>query len=255
MSFSNIQKIETKINIELQQGWYNAILLRHIEKTHQNVPYTFVEFQIDENFSRVWAVFPHQPESMAKLKRLKQAIGMNDQETDLKPYYKKRLQIFIERVISEGKAKNEVSDFANFETKDSNNKTDKTIKMTRQILIVDDQQEVATLIGNYVRQLGFIPIIVSTVDEALKDFDPDKYLMVISDVIMPGKNGFDVVRYMHNKHPQVSVALMSGYFDKEMQNLQKVFGIEKVYRKPVFFSAIKEMIANTLQKMNTNASQ
>jgi YesN/AraC family two-component response regulator len=66
---------------------------------------------------------------------------------------------------------------------------------------------------------------------------------------MPGKNGFDLVRFVHNKYPKMSVALISGYFDKEMENLQRIFGIDKVYRKPVFFQAVKEMIADSLKKI------
>lgn len=123
--------------------------------------------------------------------------------------------------------------------------------MNKQILIVDDQLEVGTLIGNYLRQIGFIPVVVSSVDEALENFTPEKYLMIITDVVMPGKNGFDLVRYIHNNHPRIPVALISGYFDKEMENLQEVFGIEKIYRKPVFFKTVKEMVADSLIKLAT----
>jgi DNA-binding NtrC family response regulator len=126
--------------------------------------------------------------------------------------------------------------------------------MIKQILIVDDQIEVGKLIGNYLRQIGFIPVVVSSVDQALKNFDPKKYLMIISDVVMPGKNGFDLVRYMHNNHPQVPIALISGYFDDEMKNLQEVFGIERIYLKPVFFKTVKEIVANSLVKLGTKGA-
>ena len=126
--------------------------------------------------------------------------------------------------------------------------------MTKQILIVDDQLEVGELIGNYLKQIGFIPVVVSSVDDVLKNFDPEKYLMIISDVVMPGKNGFDLVRYMHNNHPQVPIALISGYFDNEMKNLQEVFGIKKIYRKPVFFKTVKEMVTDSLVRLGTKSA-
>jgi hypothetical protein len=34
-----------------------------------------------------------------------------------------------------------------------------------------------------------------------------------------------------------------------MQNLQQMFGIEKIYRKPVFLNSVKEMIACAIRKM------
>jgi two-component system response regulator PilR (NtrC family) len=125
--------------------------------------------------------------------------------------------------------------------------------MTKQILVIDDQPEVGALIGNYVKQIGFIPVVMSSVDEALENFNPSEYLMVITDIVMPGRNGFDLVRFMYNNHPQMPVALISGYFDKEMENLQKVFGIEKIYRKPVFLKSVKEMVADSLIKLATKA--
>ncbi|OQX92233.1 MAG: hypothetical protein B6D58_03975 [candidate division Zixibacteria bacterium 4484_95] len=126
--------------------------------------------------------------------------------------------------------------------------------MTRQILVIDDQPEVGALIGNYLKQIGFIPVVMSSVEEALDNFDPSEYLMIIADVIMPGKNGFDLVRFMCNNHPRIPVALISGYFDKEMENLQKVFGIDKIYRKPVFLRSVKEMVADSLIKLATQTA-
>jgi CheY-like chemotaxis protein len=124
-------------------------------------------------------------------------------------------------------------------------------EIAKQILIVDDQPEVGAQIGAYLRQIGFIPVIVTSVEEALTNFEPDRYLLIISDVLMPGKNGFDLVRYIRNEHPQIPVALVSGYFDKQMEDLQKVFGISKIYRKPVFFNSIKQMLADSLKTIAT----
>jgi CheY-like chemotaxis protein len=124
-------------------------------------------------------------------------------------------------------------------------------EIAKQILIVDDQPEVGAQIGAYLRQIGFIPVIVTSVEEALTNFEPDRYLLIISDVLMPGKNGFDLVRYIRNEHPQIPVALVSGYFDKQMEDLQKVFGINKIYRKPVFFNSIKQMLADSLKTIAT----
>ena len=119
---------------------------------------------------------------------------------------------------------------------------------TKKILIVDDQSDMASLLSNYIKQLNYIPVIVGSVNEALKILNSDEYFMVISDVIMPGKNGFDLVRYLKDKYPQISIALISGYYDKNMLNMQKSLGIEKIYHKPIFLDAVKEMIDNSIKE-------
>lgn len=118
---------------------------------------------------------------------------------------------------------------------------------SKQILVVDDQPEIAAQISAYLRSLKFSPVAVTSVDEALMNFNPDKFMLIICDVMMPGRNGIDLLRYMKSEHPQFPIALISGYFDREMENIQKVFGISKIYRKPLFLSTIKEIIIDSLQ--------
>jgi len=174
---------------------------------------------------------------------------MSENSRDFKHYYNKNVKIYIEHVAVDGEIKAEAKDFDKSEQNTAASSNLQISKENKQILIIDDQPEVAILLGNYVRQLDFIPVVVTSVGEAKKRFNPDNYLMVISDIIMPGENGFDLVRYIHNNHPGFPIALISGYFDKEMQNLQKVFGIEKIYRKPVFLNSVREMIFNALKEM------
>jgi CheY-like chemotaxis protein len=283
MSLPNTQKIKIDKTRMIESNWYRARLVGHVEKDNNNVISSHIEFELLEKDQHIWSILAHEESSLPKIQRLKQALGMADEETDLTPHYNKHVMIYVDNILKDGVILHEIKDFMipkdielmldqqaepearntrpkmpqpepinkeyTADTQPISTKTRASAKIPRHILIVDDQPEVALLIGNYVEQIGFIPDIVITVDDAIDRFDPDKYLMVISDVIMPGKNGFDLVRALHNEHPNVSVALISGYFDKEMENLQKLFGIEKVYRKPVFFKSVKEMVATALKKL------
>lgn len=259
MPLPDTKRIQFDLGNTVDSNWYEAILVGHIEKDNDSVLSSHIEFCLLENNKRVWAVLPHDEESLQKIKRLKLALGMADEESELQPYYNKQLLIYIDRKFRDGKALNDVIDFERSQVLPPIQKPEPNIlngrKVPKEILIVDDQKEIAQLVGNYIEQIGFMPDIVSSVDEAIRRFDPEKYMMVISDVIMPGKNGFDLVRYLHNKFPKVYVALVSGYFDKEMENLQQLFGIDKIYKKPVFFNSVKEMVAAALQKINRETTK
>ncbi len=274
MALPNTQKINVEKSQAIKADWYEAILIGHVEKDNNDITSSHIEFELAQSMKHIWAVLTHDEENLHRIKRLKQALEMDDNESDLGAHYKKHLMVFVDNDYKDGKVVNVIRDFDKYvppaaavvaEKKAAPKPVKKAEPaaappqiepeehgrhIPKLILIVDDQPEVATLVGNYVEQIGFVPDIVADVDEALARYDPDKYLMVISDVIMPGKNGFDLVRGLHNKYPNVFVALISGYFDKEMENLQKLFGIEKVYRKPVFFNSVKEMVASALQKVS-----
>jgi two-component system, NtrC family, response regulator PilR len=121
------------------------------------------------------------------------------------------------------------------------------IETAKKILVVDDQAEVANQIGAYLGHFGFNPIVVNSVEAALVVFDSKAHILVISDVLMPGKNGFDMVQFIKNEHPQIPIALISGYFDAQMREYQRILCIEKIYQKPVFLKTIKQILNDTLQ--------
>lgn len=124
-------------------------------------------------------------------------------------------------------------------------------QISKKILVVDDQPEVANQISSYLEHLGFKTIVVNSVEAALVIFKPELVELVISDVLMPGKNGFDMVQFIKNEHPDIPVALISGYFDQHMKDYQKVLKIERIYQKPVFLKTIKQILNDTL-KLNLN---
>ena len=254
MSLPNTQKIQINGNKTIPADWYNAVFLGYIEKENQAVIYSHLEFDLGDMNRKIWSVLAHDENSLDKIMRLKQALGMSDEEVDLTPYQNKQIKVYVNRYISDGKFQNEIIDYKAHNDDPGSRQLKNGASIPKRVLIVDDQKEVATLIANYVQKIGFIPDIVPDVDMALERLTQDNFLMVISDVIMPGKNGFDLVRFIHNKYPKVSIALVSGYFDKEMENLQKAFGIDKIYCKPVFFKAVQEMIASSIQKLTIDSA-
>jgi DNA-binding NtrC family response regulator len=121
------------------------------------------------------------------------------------------------------------------------------IEKPKKILVVDDQPDVANQIGTYLGHFGFDPTVVNSVEAAQVVFDPKIHILVISDVLMPGKNGFDLVQFIKNEHSETPVALISGYFDQQMREYQRILNIERIYQKPVFLKTIKQILNDTLQ--------
>ncbi|NLI15789.1 MAG: response regulator [candidate division Zixibacteria bacterium] len=116
----------------------------------------------------------------------------------------------------------------------------------KKILVVDDQPEVANQICAYLEHLGFPAVAVNSVEAAIIVFKPELFELVICDVLMPGKNGFDMVQYIRNDYPETPVVLISGYFDQHMKEYQKVLNIDVIYQKPVFLKTIKQILNDAL---------
>src|ERR1700752_2836536 len=66
-------------------------------------------------------------------------------------------------------------------------------KMER-ILIIDDDVELCTLVEEYLQAEGFVVESVHDGENGLQQASDGGYLLVVLDVMLPGINGFEVLR-------------------------------------------------------------
>ena len=63
-----------------------------------------------------------------------------------------------------------------------------------RILVIDDDVELCQLVGEYLRAEGFTIECVHDGESGLKKATNGEYLLVVLDVMLPGINGFEVLR-------------------------------------------------------------
>ena len=68
------------------------------------------------------------------------------------------------------------------------------------ILVVDDNPDNAHIIRDYLEARGYPITVAYNGDDALKAFEQVKPALVLLDVMMPGRDGWDVCRLMR-QHP------------------------------------------------------
>lgn len=66
--------------------------------------------------------------------------------------------------------------------------------MNRYILIADDHEGILDILKSYIYKEGFIPILAHDGEEALKLFAEFSPLLLLLDVMMPKRDGFEVCR-------------------------------------------------------------
>jgi CheY-like chemotaxis protein len=86
---------------------------------------------------------------------------------------------------------------------------------TETILIVDDDSSVRGLIVDTLAPLGYSLMEASCGKEALElcRTTPENIDLVLSDVIMPGMNGRQLIEHLKQERPEIKTVLMSGYTD------------------------------------------
>jgi PAS domain S-box-containing protein len=81
------------------------------------------------------------------------------------------------------------------------------------VLLVEDHESIRCLLGNYLTNSGCKVLVAGDVDEAMQIANQHEGSidLLITDVIMPGGNGFEVARALVDRRPRMKTILMSGY--------------------------------------------
>lgn len=79
----------------------------------------------------------------------------------------------------------------------------------RRILIVDDERSVREMFAEWLRET-FECRTAGSADEALAQLAAENFALVISDMMMPGRNGIELLREITAKYPETVVIMISG---------------------------------------------
>ena len=115
-----------------------------------------------------------------------------------------------------------------------------------RVLVVDDNEPLATTLGWLLEEMGYDICICNKGEEALamtKTFRPD---VVILDIGMPVMNGFEVCTALRAdpEHSHIRIICQSGYGDAETLRKSAEVGFDEHLLKPVEFATLANILAS-----------
>ncbi|MCX5777483.1 MAG: ATP-binding protein [Candidatus Firestonebacteria bacterium] len=122
-----------------------------------------------------------------------------------------------------------------------------TIK--EKILIVDDDAGIREMLAiNFADQYDVDT--AGGAEEVTKKLETTKYLLVITDMKMPGGSGLDVIRSVKNKSPLTLVMVMTGYGSVEDAVNAVRLGAEEYVLKPFSLERVNMTVKNIVEKFH-----
>jgi CheY-like chemotaxis protein len=120
------------------------------------------------------------------------------------------------------------------------------------ILLVDDDQAVNNLIRRFLTRNGFKVDSASDGQEAIKMFRPDAYDLVITDMMMPGINGWELVNTLRGVAPKIPVIIITGYSTNNNGVWNKQFlksqGVLALINKPLDLDFLGSLLQDLVDK-------
>ncbi len=84
---------------------------------------------------------------------------------------------------------------------------------TESILIVDDEKALGHLVVDQLSLLGYQPYYAEHGKQALQILGQEKIDLMLSDIIMPEMDGYQLAAIVQSEYPTVKIQLASGYSD------------------------------------------
>src|SRR6516162_5047069 len=120
--------------------------------------------------------------------------------------------------------------------------------MRKTILLADDSPTIRRLVTQTFADADFKIVEVSNGDAAIKAVEEVRPNLVLTDIYMPGKNGYEVCTYVrsHSVLSATPVILLVGAFDAFDEETAKQAGATANIKKPFEPKALVELVTSVL---------
>ena len=124
--------------------------------------------------------------------------------------------------------------------------------MTNRVLVIDDNEDVRTLIQLALRAEGFHVSVAANGHDGMALLRKQIADVVVTDILMPEQDGIETIAELRRDFPQVKIIAISGALSATGFDYLRVpiqLGVARILRKPFdiqeLVGAIRELVPTT----------
>jgi len=119
----------------------------------------------------------------------------------------------------------------------------------RSILIIDDNEQIRTFLRKVLEAAGYKVTEASNGQEGLRQFRQTPTPLVITDLLMPDKDGLEVTMALHRESPTVKIIVLTGGSgQRDFLEVAKLLGAHRTMRKPLTIAELLQAVQEELQE-------
>ena len=110
------------------------------------------------------------------------------------------------------------------------------------ILVVDDKKVIGDLFDFTLGYSGHVISVVDNANAAIQKIKDENFDVVFLDIVMPEKDGVELLQDIKTLNSKLPVVMMSGYSVEERKNKAKELGALICLKKPFEIDDVKKAI-------------
>ena len=112
----------------------------------------------------------------------------------------------------------------------------------KHVLLVDDEEEIVIFMENFLKRFKIASTKATSGEEALELYDPKTMGYVFLDLHLKIMDGFNVLKRLKIKNPNVKVIVIAGSPDKDSMERCMELGAIDYITKPIDLSDFKKKL-------------
>ncbi|MDR5659066.1 response regulator [Serpentinicella sp. ANB-PHB4] len=106
------------------------------------------------------------------------------------------------------------------------------INYSGRIIVIDDDIEMLNFLDSILTNYGYKVLISSNPEEAMSLLKTEPFDLVITDIMMPGKTGFDIHNYVIEEKIEIPVIFLTGLHEQDLKWKALRDGVDYFIEKP-----------------------
>jgi putative nucleotidyltransferase with HDIG domain len=115
-------------------------------------------------------------------------------------------------------------------------------------LIVEDEEPIGRLLKQILEKTGCQCTYASSAAEARRHLEHGNYELVLSDIVMPGESGLDLMRFVLSQYPETAAVMVTGQDDPRVAELALEIGVYDYIVKPFERNEVLISVANAMRR-------
>jgi len=126
--------------------------------------------------------------------------------------------------------------------------------MKGTILVVDDERNQREILGAILKSEGYNPLLAGSGEEALRAMEREPIDLVLTDLVMPGMTGEELIDAVHSRNPGIPILLTSAYgtIQTAVDAIKK--GAYYYFEKPVDRARLLIIIERAIENLRLRES-
>jgi CheY-like chemotaxis protein len=118
--------------------------------------------------------------------------------------------------------------------------------MKPRILIVDDEPQIRNMLREWLTRNGYDVVDAPDGKQAIELLRRESFDVVVADILMPEKDGLEVIMYLQRESPLTKCVAISSPSNRVFLQSAQLLGATKVVEKPLTGAEVEAAIKEVL---------